>query len=222
MDKTIDVAVEELAELQQALLKFKRANVGDNPSTAQSKLIDHIAEESADVRIMMWQFEYLLEKYKYSDSYKIMEERKVNRLAERLETNTAYNTQGKIFAEEEGTIQVNNFENITKEVIGEKYRYKIIFVGAIDKIFRFEVFKTSLVYTDIPERIGSVDFSIKENPKEMFCVVYNGNMQYKTHIGFSLPPQGKLDFNLFEYTRLLEVLADIIKSDFHSFFGKVE
>lgn len=54
-----DVAVEEMAELTKAIMKFRRAIYNENEMEYQ-RLIDDVAEEIADVQIMLWQLVYFL------------------------------------------------------------------------------------------------------------------------------------------------------------------
>lgn len=73
----IDITLEELAEMMQALIKYKRCN----DEYEKVKIVENIAEEIADVQIMLnqmkenFQFEKLVEEYY---------DRKMTRLGKRL------------------------------------------------------------------------------------------------------------------------------------------
>lgn len=54
-----DVAVEEMAELTKAIMKFRRSFYMGDEIVSES-LIENIAEEIADVQIMLWQLVYFL------------------------------------------------------------------------------------------------------------------------------------------------------------------
>lgn len=58
----IDVAIEEMAELTKALLKLRRHYRSEKPHGSAYNLIDNIAEEMADVQIMMEQITVMMDK----------------------------------------------------------------------------------------------------------------------------------------------------------------
>lgn len=71
------VAVEELSELQKELCKAIRPGIGDPENR------DHIAEEIADVYIMLEQMEMLYD----LDTVDLWKAKKIERLKKRLEEN---------------------------------------------------------------------------------------------------------------------------------------
>lgn len=75
----INVAIEEMSELIQALIKDRRKRVL-NDSTADT--VAHVLEEIADVQIMLWQLEKI---YSTSENEKkFFTNLKIKRLEERL------------------------------------------------------------------------------------------------------------------------------------------
>ncbi|SDX41637.1 hypothetical protein [Eubacterium barkeri] len=70
-----DVAIEEMAELIQAIVKFRRYGKSENAT----EYLDEVIEEKEDVKIMMDQLDLI-----YGDSRE-MRDWKVNRLSRRLE-----------------------------------------------------------------------------------------------------------------------------------------
>lgn len=73
----VDVAIEEMSELTKALLKFRRA-IG---TVAESECRMNIAEELADVKIMLRQLELI---YENEDKVTEWVEYKLNRQIARL------------------------------------------------------------------------------------------------------------------------------------------
>ncbi len=73
-----DLAIEEMAELQKALLKYRRA---DRPELQALRMKD-ITEEIADVQIMLDQ---LIEVYNCRDDVEKMIEYKIERQLKRIE-----------------------------------------------------------------------------------------------------------------------------------------
>lgn len=71
------VAIEELSELQKELCKAIRTGIGDPENR------DHIAEEIADVYIMLEQMEMLYD----LDTVDLWKAKKIERLKKRLEEN---------------------------------------------------------------------------------------------------------------------------------------
>lgn len=71
------VAIEELSELQKELCKAIRPGIGDPENR------DHIAEEIADVYIMLEQMEMLYD----LDTVDLWKAKKIERLKKRLEEN---------------------------------------------------------------------------------------------------------------------------------------
>lgn len=59
LDAQLNIAVEELAELIQAIAKFRRINKRDQLNVIAKR--GTISEEIADVKVMLAQVEYLLE-----------------------------------------------------------------------------------------------------------------------------------------------------------------
>lgn len=81
-DMQVVVAMEEMAELIQALSKWMRARREPYPCDCDS-VADHILEEMADVSIMLCQLEVIFGDYSGAESYKL--ERLRARLAEELQ-----------------------------------------------------------------------------------------------------------------------------------------
>lgn len=74
--------IEEMAELTQAFNKFRRANKGGQPTNKSVKeCLDDLAEEIADVQIMIWQIEILL---KNADAVNKNVEKKIERTLRRM------------------------------------------------------------------------------------------------------------------------------------------
>ena len=60
IDSQMDMAIEEMAELTKALLKFRRAGKAEETSTrVMSDILENVMEEMADVQIMLDQL-YLI------------------------------------------------------------------------------------------------------------------------------------------------------------------
>lgn len=81
LDAQLNIAVEELAELIQAIAKFRRINKRDQLNVIAKR--GTISEEIADVKVMLAQIEYLLEIegiVKKVQEYKI--ERQLKRMKE--------------------------------------------------------------------------------------------------------------------------------------------
>lgn len=81
-DLQVLVAIEEMAELQQAIVKLKRAKAKDTTTAEYKKLVLHIAEEIADVKIMLEQLELIFGCDREVACYM---EYKIKRLKKRLE-----------------------------------------------------------------------------------------------------------------------------------------
>lgn len=79
-DAQVDVAIEEMSELTKALLKWRRSRKN---VTELKKLAENIAEEIADVRIMLRQMELLFGCEKQVGKLMVY---KVERQIERLES----------------------------------------------------------------------------------------------------------------------------------------
>jgi len=79
----IDMVIEEMAELTKALLKYKREH---DPADIGLRIVD-IAEEHADVLIMLDQLAYMMEIHApdYREIKRHFTEEKVTRLVNRLE-----------------------------------------------------------------------------------------------------------------------------------------
>ena len=75
----VDIAVEEMSELTKALLKHRRAVKNENVT---DEIYDNIAEEMADVSIMLEQLYVIFGNRK--NVYQFIED-KTKRLAERIE-----------------------------------------------------------------------------------------------------------------------------------------
>lgn len=75
----IDLAIEEMSELTKALLKHRRASMGQGDPQKKAK---DVAEEIADVRIMLDQLEMI-----FDNKVQVREwiEKKVNRQIQRME-----------------------------------------------------------------------------------------------------------------------------------------
>lgn len=72
--------IEEMAELTQAINKYWRKQ-GNGQPTDKKDCFDNIVEEIADVQIMLWQMEYLL-----NADTSIIIQQKLDRQMERMET----------------------------------------------------------------------------------------------------------------------------------------
>lgn len=84
VDPQLDMVIEEMAELTQAILKFKR-RIGPARMLEFKEVIDRVAEEQADVRIMLDQLSTIMSQYdqmgtKYQERIKSWTELKVTRL----------------------------------------------------------------------------------------------------------------------------------------------
>lgn len=75
-DSQINMAVEEMSELIKALMKFRRNDVD------KKEIFQNIAEEIADVEIMLEQLKLIFNCFSLVETEK---EFKINRLAKRLE-----------------------------------------------------------------------------------------------------------------------------------------
>lgn len=83
IEKQSDIAIEEMAELTKALLKFRRTIPAHTEAVTAAK---NIVEELADVQIMILQLEYLLRYLGWTTEgewYKIIKE-KINRQLGRI------------------------------------------------------------------------------------------------------------------------------------------
>lgn len=83
IEKQSDIAIEEMAELTKALLKFRRIIPAHTEAVTAAK---NIVEELADVQIMILQLEYLLRSLGWTTEgewYKIIKE-KINRQLGRI------------------------------------------------------------------------------------------------------------------------------------------
>lgn len=83
IEKQSDIAIEEMAELTKALLKFRRTIPAHTEAVTAAK---NIVEELADVQIMILQLEYLLRSLGWTTEgewYKIIKE-KINRQLGRI------------------------------------------------------------------------------------------------------------------------------------------
>jgi len=82
-DAQLDMVIEEMAELTKALLKYKRAAPED-----KGVYMNFVAEEHADVEIMLAQLYFIMCKYSdmkyHGDKIKYRDE-KISRLASRLD-----------------------------------------------------------------------------------------------------------------------------------------
>lgn len=79
-DGQIDMVIEEMAELTQALLKIRRYRK-EHEGDFTTKLLDHVSEEMADVEIVLEQARMILQNEDLIDWYK---KNKLKRLEERL------------------------------------------------------------------------------------------------------------------------------------------
>lgn len=92
VNSQLDMAVEECAELIQAINKLKRAGLISNIIEKPSENMDikkinaynNLCSEVADVKILIHQLELILCK----DRIQISVDRKIDRLENRMETNT--------------------------------------------------------------------------------------------------------------------------------------
>ena len=84
VEAQLDMCIEEMSELTKAICKYKRK--GLRLIKPQDKVIQDIAEETADVTIMLLQLNMMLQMEKFDFENKVNEivEHKVERLAERL------------------------------------------------------------------------------------------------------------------------------------------
>lgn len=73
--------IEEMAELTQAINKYWRKQENGQP-TDKKDCFDNLVEEMADVQIMLWQLEYLL-----NADTSIIIQQKLDRQMERMEKN---------------------------------------------------------------------------------------------------------------------------------------
>lgn len=83
IEKQSDIAIEEMAELTKALLKYRRTIPTHTEAVTIAK---NIVEELADVQIMILQLEYLLRYLGWTEEgewYKIIK-KKINRQLERI------------------------------------------------------------------------------------------------------------------------------------------
>lgn len=83
IEKQSDIAIEEMAELTKALLKYRRTIPTCDEAATKAK---NIVEELADVQIMILQLEYLLRYLGWTSEgewYKIIK-KKINRQLERI------------------------------------------------------------------------------------------------------------------------------------------
>lgn len=84
VDMQLDMVIEEMAELTQAILKYKRAR-------DKEQAISKIAEEHADVQIMLDQLAYMMSEHNrvdsksYRDLKNEIKRMKVTRLVNRLD-----------------------------------------------------------------------------------------------------------------------------------------
>lgn len=77
-ESQIDMAIEEMSELTKALLKHRRAVKSENVT---DEIYDNIAEEMADVSIMLEQLYLIFDNKNVCDNIK---EYKIDRLAKRI------------------------------------------------------------------------------------------------------------------------------------------
>lgn len=77
LNPQMDVLIEEMAELIKALSKYKRITNVYCPEIVKDDAIANIAEEMADVEIMLKQIKYLLEIAQ--DYIEFIKEKKVSR-----------------------------------------------------------------------------------------------------------------------------------------------
>lgn len=84
VEAQLDMCIEEMSELTKAICKYKRK--GLRLIKPPDKVIQDLAEEAADVKIMLLQLNMMLEveKFDFEDKVNEIVERKVERLAERL------------------------------------------------------------------------------------------------------------------------------------------
>lgn len=88
VDAQLDMVIEEMAELTHAILKFKRSGPTDMDL---KEAIDKIAEEQADVRIMLDQLYTIMSRYDkgpwpaYQERMKSWTQIKVTRLVNHLD-----------------------------------------------------------------------------------------------------------------------------------------
>lgn len=73
--------IEEMAELTQAINKYWRKK-GNGQTTDKKDCFDNLVEEMADVQIMLWQLEYLL-----NADTSIIIQQKLDRQMERIKKN---------------------------------------------------------------------------------------------------------------------------------------
>ena len=59
-EEQINILIEEMAELTQALCKYKRMQSDNKPRATETDILENIIEEIADVEIMLEQIKYQL------------------------------------------------------------------------------------------------------------------------------------------------------------------
>lgn len=59
-EEQINLMIEEMAELTQALCKYKRMQSDNKPRATETDILENIIEEIADVEIMLEQIKYQL------------------------------------------------------------------------------------------------------------------------------------------------------------------
>lgn len=77
LNPQMDMLIEEMAELIKAISKYKRITNAHCPKIVKEEAIANIAEEMADVEIMLEQVKYLLEIAQ--DYIEFIKEKKVSR-----------------------------------------------------------------------------------------------------------------------------------------------
>lgn len=82
VEAQLDMCIEEMSELTKAICKYKRKGLGWTDPHA--KVILDLAEETADVTIMLLQLNMMLEEFDFENKVNEIAEHKVERLAERL------------------------------------------------------------------------------------------------------------------------------------------
>ena len=90
-DPQVDMMIEEMSELTKALLKYRRWNRFDDHTGTADKYLDAIAEEMADVEIVMAQMKKL---FHCENDVRRHKGEKMERLAKRVDYALRYGGQG--------------------------------------------------------------------------------------------------------------------------------
>ena len=83
-DAQLDMILEEMSELQKALLKFRRAGY----PWEDAGMTKAVLEELVDVEVMVEQFRFIFAKDKAKHTYKLMKSYKLKRLEDLLNSHS--------------------------------------------------------------------------------------------------------------------------------------